>query len=424
MQTIKDTIIRENGVLDFNHNSSETFYFSEDRLKSFCRVMHGKKSTIVSFPNCVGVFNINGNTYRIESKINNFSNIFKMFKKIIMSDYVFNTSKKLYMFDSSNIVNLTIGNNFFDLIVEVLLNEINKIKLLGFSKTYSQKRENSNFLKGRLLINHQIRKNIVQDKFYCQFNEMTFETKENLILYTVLHQLIYRELDDNQKSKIIYFTQSVFNDILNIHEELLPISFDYIPNRQNMHYDLAIRLAEIIYHQNGVDSQQYGKGIFCNFAIKMDVLYEQYIFLLIREVLNEQWPEYTITDQFSLHHIENSTRSDEHTKYFLEMFPDIVIFDKEEPLLVIDTKYKDLESKMKLQNNDYYQVFTYAQSLTYKYNKAYPIKGILLTHGSSGNHYSFPTSIGIFDVYTEAIDIREDENTIKHAIKKILSKCL
>jgi len=425
MKTNKETTIKEVDVLEFESRDAETLYFTNDDLKYFCRVTNGNRSTIVSFNNCIGAFNIKGHTYRIESKINEFTRIFEMFQKVILSEHSFKSPKKLYYFDSSNLVNIKAGSHFNEILISIFLNEVTKISRLGFSKTYTQKRENTRFLKGRLMINQQIKKNIVQDKFFCQYNELTHETKENLILYSVLQKLIYRPINFTEKSKIIYFSQSVFNEMLNIHEPLDDVAFDYTKNRQNMHYELAIKLAEIIYHQQGVNSQEKGTNMFCNFAIKMDVLYEQYVFLLLKEALEEYWPHLKVVEQYTLHHIINRSRSQKHIN-FLDMYPDIVIIDKRsnEPVLVVDTKYKDLEKKNKLQNVDYYQIFTYAQSLTYEAKCTLPVKGVLLTHGTSGNQYEFPTPQGTFYFYTEAIDVRNSEEEMKQQIVEILAKVL
>lgn len=425
MKIDKEFVLKENKSIDFPINSKESLYFSDNVFKPFCKIINTKKSTLISFTNSVGVFKIGDSTYRIESKINNFKNLLPILQKVMVTDYKFNSNKKLYHLDSKNLINIETGDNFIEVIIEIFINELNKISSFGFSRTYSQLRENRQFLKGRLLINQQIKKNIVQNNFYCQFNEMTYKTKENIILYNVLTRLQHLPISREQKNKITYFKTNIFNEKLNISDGPINSNFDYNVNRQNMHYELAIKLAEIIHHHLGTKSEARGESIFCNFIIRMDILYERYIFLLIREAIKEYWPNYYVIDQLSIKHIE-SVNPLIKSKQYLNMYPDIVIFNKttNKPVIVIDTKYKDIESKNKLNNSDYYQVFTYIQALTYNKNTEQPITGVLLTHGVQGNQYSLPTPLGLFDIFTKTIDIRTSESEIKESIKIMLSNIL
>jgi len=97
------------------------------------------------------------------------------------------------------------GSFFLDMIASIFKSELDKIIQQGLLKKYVSEEENQNFLKGKLLIDKQIKHNFInKHKFYCKYDELTYDNLENqTILYTltllinlVSNNLLKQELVD------------------------------------------------------------------------------------------------------------------------------------------------------------------------------------------------------------------------------------
>ncbi|MCX6664404.1 MAG: hypothetical protein NTZ75_09195 [Euryarchaeota archaeon] len=72
------------------------------------------------------------------------------------------------------------GPNFFDIIANLFLNELKEIYRIGLLKRYVPKSDNLNYLKGKLLLKNHLNNEINRNpKFYCGYNDLTFNNLEN-----------------------------------------------------------------------------------------------------------------------------------------------------------------------------------------------------------------------------------------------------
>ncbi|MFH1897002.1 MAG: hypothetical protein ABH886_01990, partial [Candidatus Desantisbacteria bacterium] len=73
------------------------------------------------------------------------------------------------------------GKLFFDVIAKIMVLEFNDIFYKqGLLKKYVSKKENIKFLRGKLLIKDQIRRNLIDKaKFSCQYDDLTYNNLEN-----------------------------------------------------------------------------------------------------------------------------------------------------------------------------------------------------------------------------------------------------
>ena len=90
------------------------------------------------------------------------------------------------------------GSFFLDMIALIFKSELENIIQQGLFKKYVSEEENQNFLKGKLLIDKQIKHNFInKHRFYCKYDELTYDNLENqTILYalTLLTDLVSNNL--------------------------------------------------------------------------------------------------------------------------------------------------------------------------------------------------------------------------------------
>lgn len=381
--------------------------------------------TIVTPNNCIGIIKKDKQEYRFYSKVGDVLEVFRMMEKITFSKYKFKVNKTFIYFDPREKVKIENGGFILNQLIDIFVIEINKIKNIGLSKKYTINNKNLYYLKGRLDLSKHISKNIVPIKFYCKYNEMTYLTDENIILYMALQKISKSTHTTSiQKSRIITLKNEFPCILNNINYSVLKDKVKYNKTKINSHYDVAIAIAEMIIKGSLYSSLREGDNIFCNFIVSTDILFERYIFLLLNEIISEQYKEFTIKEQVDLNRIEKISKDNKSTGYLI-MIPDIVIYKNEVPVLIIDTKYINLYGKTKLTNSVYYQMLSYLICMNNVNSEITP-KGILLAFGKEeANSYKLKyDENSTFDIFTRGIDILADEKVVKNQLKLIIEECV
>lgn len=419
-----DKKVNEFSSLILSIDSQEERYLINNFGKRFfvTRVVDNNK--VISLQNTIGIIKLGEVTYRFYSKVSNLIKVFSMLEKVHGTEYKFKKNKKFWHFDPKTLVDIEQGMNFTEQLISMFISELWKVKKIGFSKTYNSKEENLNYLKGRLFIGKQIKYNVVPKKFYCNYNELNYLTAENLILFEIINKLIHLSIDSKIKSELIYF-KNEFAQALNIERRINLKGIKYKATRLNMHYETIMYLSEMFLQKRFFSTLESGENLFCNFLIKMDDLFEKYILLLVKEIIENFFPKYRVEEQVNLNFVRKYDEKLDRENGFLTMIPDIIIYNKisNKPIVVIDTKYVDITNKNKLNNNAYYQMLSYMFSLHLQNETL--VTGILLSHGTSGHTYRINHREGQhMHIYTGSVDLLNTEEKIKDSLKLMLDKVL
>ena len=419
----------ENERFVLNRNSS-TFHYFKNNFGNMLRIYSTGENAIVSVNNVIGVVKVENTTYRFFSKIDEVLSIFSLIEKISATEYKFKVDKRLISFDPKQKITIAKGTSLLLQLVDVLINELFKLRNIGYTRDYNLYTGNIDYLKGRLDINNQIKENIIPKKFYCNYYEMNYVTPENLIVYKTVNKILDTlKISNEQKQNLIMFKNEIENALGDVNPRLLQQDYIFRKTRINKHYEDVINICEMFLQTNYYSNISDGENIFCNFLINIDIVFERYLFLLIKELIDEFYVGYEVEEQVDLNVFERVIIDDgvKVAKGYLKMIPDIVIYEKHSniPVVVIDTKYIDMTGKQKLNNNAYYQTINYMLGLYIKNNKKSGVDGVLLVHGEKGNSYKidYGENKNMY-IYTEAINILEDESTVKSQLKTILDRLL
>ena len=425
----KEINYSENERFILNKNSSHFHYF-QNNFGNMLRIYDTGEDAIISANNVIGVVKVENTTYRFYSKIDEVLSIFSMIEKVSLSEYKFKIDKKIISFDPKQKITIGKGTSLLLQLVDILVNELFKIRKMGYTRGYNLYKRNIDFLKGRLDINNQIKKNIIPKKFYCNYYDLNFLTPENIIIYKTINKILNTlKLSYDQKQNLIMFKNEILGILGDVSFRFLQQKHVFEKTRINKYYEDAISICEMFLQANYYSSIRDGENIFCNFLINIDIVFERYLFLLIKELIDSFYNDYEIEEQVNLNIFEKV--ADEETiggkEKYLRMVPDIVIYEKHsrKPVVVIDTKYIDMIGKKKLSNNAYYQIISYMLGLYIKNNRKSGVNGVLLAHGNRGNSYKikYQENEDMY-IYTETINILENEDIIKSQLKKILDRLL
>lgn len=214
---------------------------------------------------------------------------------------------------------------------------------------YEEIQEETNFLKGKLNFT-EYAKNIAtgkSHKFYCTYDSFEFNNKFNQIVKYVTKRLLSISKKNQELLNKILFLLDEVDDVLCTYEDCKKV---YI-NRFMEDFVTVLDYCKL-FLQNCITFNQ--SGIFETFAflLRTEILFEDYISNLAKEVLTE----YQVK-------IQRTCSLDNEKQYHIR--PDILIYEnskKENLIKIVDVKYKDVKSR-DISYSDIYQCMAYAKKL-------------------------------------------------------------
>lgn len=265
-------------------------------------------------------------------------------------------NEEYFWYDSEIVIEIKEGANFFDILGRLFLNELGAIFEKGFYKKYVRKEENIRFLKGKLLIDSQLKNDIRKRlKFSCSYEELTYDNLENQIILratTLLIPLI--RFNDNIKRDLIRYSELLKEEVSLVNvvpEDCNRVQFC----RLNDYYEAIIRFSKVILQSYFIRSTYKGAAKGFNFIVNMNKVYEDFITTMVEEIVEEE-------NEFENYIVEKQKRFDSLVlEKEIITRPDVILRRKDtldDYPLIIDAKYKRAK-----QNADYFQVIAYSLAI-------------------------------------------------------------
>ena len=222
----------------------------------------------------------------------------------------------------------------FEQLTRNLLKRIELLCRRGISKTYYEKEENLPYVRGRIMLRENLVYNrILKQRVFCRYSDFGPDNPENRIVKHTLYQLSRRKFQDIKLQMkirlLLHYFESVSSVLSLKLDDLSEVTF--VDNRHSRQYEPIINLCNLILSNSSLNLQGTGEVRFSSFLIDMNVLFEQFLFRILKARLD------TKDVRIRLH--PPHLHSDEQERTEIE--PDIVIKKGRNHLLVIDAKYKD-----------------------------------------------------------------------------------
>ena len=264
--------------------------------------------------------------------------------------------EKMFCYDPERPIEIEQGTAFFDVLARMFLNELEAICKKGFYKSYVRRQEALAFLKGKLILQQQLRVDCARKlKFVCAYEDLTYDNPENRIILraaTLLIPLI--RFNEEVRRDLHRYSQMLRDDVS--LSDVTPHDCDLIQfNRLNEYYDAIIKFSKVILRNYFIRSTTPGESIGFNFIVNMNKVYEDFITAMIEELVAQD-------SEFSDYVVEKQHRFDtlvEEEKIVTR--PDVILRRKDSPgdyPMIVDAKYKRESS-----NADYYQVVAYSLAI-------------------------------------------------------------
>lgn len=225
----------------------------------------------------------------------------------------------------------------------------------GVYKEYVTEQDNLTTLRGKYLINENLKYNFTNAKIYCEYDEFSMNNMLNQFFLFALKSL----LPYTKNKKLLKQCELVLDevelrlfDINNLH-----VNFNRLNNRFKDSFEFAILLLSKSIPLFFKDKKSFA------FLFDMNLLFEKFVGRMIKE-------------------IEPRTLLQSYDVFGdLILKPDIIVND-----LIIDTKYKKLNAKNDIKRDDKFQMYVYGKN----YNKT----DTMLLYPKHLEHFDYDLILG------------------------------
>ena len=309
-------------------------------------------------------------------KINN-KNI-QILPKIFWEEHKTITKNLLYMLSytkklrikESDIANLWKIDDLFEIFIYIYAKELIELLKKDFKKNYNKIKENSSFLKWKLIFSKNIKHNLFnKSKFFIGYEKMDENFLLNIFLNSTCNKLLSitkSKINYKLLSKCSFILKDIDKKSFKTPKFLNNLNF----NKQNKEYKNVFSLWKMLYFWNCPD---FSKNLENNFSLlfDMNILFEEFIVEFMKK--NKENIDINI----------KNINSQVSNKYVFQnnkfnLKPDIIVNYPNDKIIIIDTKYKKLNNYW-VSSQDIYQMFVYWMRYFWEYNPD-KVKNIILLY--------------------------------------------
>lgn len=251
---------------------------------------------------------------------------------------------------NTNIIKQSLLNILAKIFTEKTLIELQK----GIYFEYISQEDSLNKIKGKVMLSQNAKINATNiTKVYCKFDEFTENNLFNSILKRTC-SLITTLVKDNNVKKELNIINNILVDVDDIYIPKNVIN-TYRLNRKNERFKESFALAKLLLLNSSMDKSS-GKEEGFSILFEMNYLYEEYIGILLKEVLEDE--NRSVNTQEKSKYLLWNTKSQRNE---IALKPDIVIYMDDEAKIIIDTKWKSaaVDNREIYNQGDIYQMYAY-----------------------------------------------------------------
>lgn len=328
-----------------------------------------------------GILNFDNQDFYILPKIANHNDEKNLNIFIYMLMYAYDV--KLSNEQIASCANQT--HNIIEVFVQMFANGLLQELKKGIYKKYITEQDNLSVLKGKYLINENLKYNFTKNKIYCEYDEFSPNNSLNqFFLYTVkyLQKFI-------KNKKLLKQCELIFDEVEDKSVDINKLDRIHF-NRLNQRFKTSFEIAILLLKQSIPLFSQDKKSF--AFLFDMNILFEKFIARIIIEI--EPKAKIQNSDKFGN----------------LILKPDIILNNQ-----IIDTKYKKIKSIEDIKQSDKFQAFAYGVS--------YGVNNVMLLYPRHLDEIKYDLILGKDDKKVElkirSIDLNFMGNDYKEYIDEI-----
>lgn len=259
-------------------------------------------------------------------------------------------------------LSVTQNRNIYEMFISLFVSYMDTLIHKGLKSQYITKEDNQFFLKGKLKINENMRKNYIhKERFYVEFDEYLPDRVENRLLKSTI-QLFLKKTNDYENKKALRQQLFIFDEVQ------LSLNYDLDISKINLHrgmeyYEIPLRFAKVFLKHQSFTSLSGNDNVFA-LLFPMETVFEKYM-------------EFVLNNSKDILGIDKVMVNGGKNEYLLSngecnmarLEPDYLLKMKDkERYIVTDAKWKLLEenadenkncSSVNISSSDVYQIFAY-----------------------------------------------------------------
>jgi len=242
------------------------------------------------------------------------------------------------------------GGEFVDLLAGMYTDELATVMRQGIERSYRRVSQTEDYVRGQLDIQTQLQQSgPASVEFHCSHDELTHDTDLNR---TVLHaaRVLLRLSEDQMIQRRLRRQVSELRRDVTLEPVTAGEAETIRLTRMNRYYENLLRLAKLVINNVFIDDLDRGESLGYTLLLDMPDRYQDALLGPLRDVRDELAviPEKQL-DAFLTGDFELTPK------------PDFVFTSRNEPVLVADAKWKDLDGSPS--PPDIYQLIAYQQYL-------------------------------------------------------------
>ena len=298
-----------------------------------------------------GILNFEGEDFYLLPKISNKDEETNLDIFIYMLMYAYDVKLQNEQIASCKNESHNVLEVFIQLFAKKLFQELQ----YGIYKEYVTEQDNLTTLRGKYLINENLKYNFVKNKIYCEYDEFSMNNQLNQFFLFAVKTLLSFVKDKRILTQCEIALDEVEYKSFDVN--YIAIHFHRLNSRFKESFEFALLLLKKSIPLFAKDKKSFA------FLFDMNELFEKFIGKIFKE-------------------IDPSTKLQNQKNFGnLQLKPDIITSN-----MIIDTKYKVLKSRDDLATNDKYQMFVYGTN--------FEIKNTMLLYPKQLEHFDYEMVLG------------------------------
>ena len=296
----------------------------------------------------------------------------------------------------------------YEIFINMYLQVVRILVKHGIKSLYISREDNLNFYKGKMIVHEQIKCNAAhKERFYVRYDEYHVNRPENRLIKATLQKLqgISSSAENQKEIRQLLTSFEMVTPSMNYQKDFSKIVID----RSTKEYEMIMKWSRV-FLLNKSFTTFTGTTNARALLFPMEKVFESYVAQQLRKLIAEAGWE--ISTQDKGYYLFDSPRQ-------FALRPDIVITRKNGSKIILDTKWKSLLNKPRINYGisqaDMYQMYAYAK----KYHTSeiwllYPLNNKMREQ----DEISFSSNDGV-SVNLFFVDVANIEKSLEELLNKL-----
>ena len=242
----------------------------------------------------------------------------------------------------------------YEIFINMYLQVVRTLVKHGIKSAYVAREDNLNFYKGKLVVNEHIRRNAAhRQRFYVHYDEYLVDRAENRLVKATLLKLqsITNSAENQKEIRQLLTSFEMVRPSVNHQKEFSKVVID----RNTKDYDILMRWSRVFLLNKSFTMFSGGTSARA-LLFPMEKVFESFVVRQLKKVLLDL--DWEVSSQDTGYFLFDSPRQ-------FALRPDIVITRDDGSKIILDTKWKSLVDKPRINYGisqaDMYQMYAYSK---------------------------------------------------------------